>query len=353
MRQIHLISFLIIFVIGTADAYAVDLNILVPSGTDGVELLSPGTPQVLSHMRRELKANLDSLARKHDIIRLKTEADSAGALYVSRKKEYETRVNKIKEYYISKLVIRITNARAVIAPDASVMGEVSFCYTARNSSDRVIASVTYRPRIGSIFVPTPSPLVLEFLDPGTLKFGLAPGKEVSVNIDQPERLSFFIGELSAKDIDYIRRNISREFHLDVVDIRFADKVGYKDQTKIMDVSQAFAGRLRPLMERLRQLHAMAREKDAMYKEALLEYNNEKTELLKEFVTNATSLKHSALRYKCRAQGSGRFTVEGVAPGRYVLYANRPNGMAIFYTVDVKAKAQTVKVQSIRKDPFMP
>ncbi len=343
----------VVFILSTFDAYAVDLDIFVPAGTGDVQLLSPGTTAVLSHLKVELKSRLDALTRRHALVKLKLESDSARHLYRIRSNEYESEVNSIKSHYMTKLVIRVTDARAIIAPDASTMGEIYFRYRAKNTSDRVIASITYRPTIGSIVVPTPTPLVLEFLDPATLEFGLAPGKDMADTSSQPEKFSFFVGELTAKDVDFVRRNISKEFRLDVVDIRFADRVGYKDQTRIMDVRRAFASRLRPLLEKVHNARAVAMEKEAMYKNALVAYNREKTDLLKRFAASVTSLKKSALRYRCKQKDKGRYTARGVEPGQYVIYSKRPNDMAVFYTIEVRGKAQTIKIPSIRKDPFIP
>ncbi|MCD6571144.1 MAG: hypothetical protein J7L53_10620 [Deltaproteobacteria bacterium] len=343
----------VIFLILPQDSSAAKLHLSMPKGTSGVQLLSFGTSSVLDHMHENLDKQLKTLNAKYKIEQLKTDADKAKALEAQLFKKYKDEIASIKDSYISKISIKITSAKTEVSPESSTLGETAFSYTAKNSSDRIVGSIMYRPIVGDIVAPTPSMLTLEFIDSKTFKFGLAPGSVMKNVPDQLERFSFFIGELTTRELQFIKANINKSLWIDITDIRFLNKIDYKDQTRLMDVEEAFEPQLKPLLSLAQQAHRKAKIKEESYKKALNDYNQAKDKIIAQFKSASEDLKRASFRYSAQGVKNNRYRFKGVSPGRYIIYAYVGKDSAIFQPVEIKDTRQELTIQEIIKDPFLP
>lgn len=333
-------------------SWAGRLQVTVPAGIKQVSLLSPGTGPVLDHLRGKLDADLKAFDAQYHVAELKQAADAAKALSAERREAYQKGGKSVGEEYIGKIHIAITKVEANISSESS-LGEISFAYTATNNSDRIVSDVVYTPRIGKMKIPVASKLVLEFIDPVTLKFGLGPGRSLSSKADSPETLSFLMGEVSKQDLGYIKQNVTTAFGLDIEDIHFMSSIGYKDQSKVMDVEQAFQGRLKELELASSAAQREAEAKAAAYTQAKAAYDKAKEGTVKQFRTAAQSLKQSAVRITQPVDKKGRGVFSDIAPGAYYLYAEDGRGKVVFQAVQVQRAREKVKVETLVKDPFLP
>jgi hypothetical protein len=331
---------------------AAQLKLVMPAGFKEVNLFSPGTSAVLDHLRGRLAHNLESLNAQYNINGLKHEMETAQALSSNRGEVYRQGGNAIREQYISKLKIAINSVTANISSESS-MGEIVFTYTATNNSDHIISDIIYTPRIGTKKIPVPSKLVLEFIDPGSLKSGLAPGRNLSNKPDNPERFSFLVGELSKADINYIKANLSSGFALDIQDLHFMNAIGYKDQAQIMDAEHAFQVRLKELEQGGETAQRDAASKAAAYTKAVNAYNLGKEGSVQQFKVEAEALKTSARRASATLDKKDRCVFKDIAPGTYYIYAGNGAGRAVFQKVEVPDGRAKVKVKDVVRDPFIP
>jgi hypothetical protein len=331
---------------------AATLKLVMPSGFKETFLLSPGTSAVLDHMRGRLTGSLEALASQYNITSLKQELEQAQALSANRREVYRQGGKAIREQYISKLNITITSVTANISSESS-MGEIIFTYTATNNSDRIISDVIYTPRIGNKKIPVASKLVLEFIDGVTLKSGLAPGRSISNKPENPERFSFFVGELSKEDMQYVKANIGKAFALDVQDLHFMNAIGYKDQSQILDAEHAFQARLRELEEGGTTAQRDAEAKADAYAKALSAYNQGKQGSVQRFKSEAEGLKKSSLRASASVDKKNRCVFKDIEPGTYYIYASNGQGNAVFQQVEVDKGRVKKQIENMVRDPFIP
>lgn len=331
---------------------AAQLKLVMPPGFKDVFLLSPGTPAVLEHLRGRLDGNLAAIASQYNIERLKQEMQAAQALNANRSDVYRQGGKAIREQYISKLKIAISNVTANISPESS-MGEIAFTYTVTNNSDRIISDVIYTPRIGNKKIPVASKLVLEFIDATSLKSGLAPGRSMSNKSDNPERFSFLVGEISKQDMNYIKANLGTAFALDVQDLHFMNAVGYKDQSQIMDAEHAFQARLSGLEQGDESAKRDAELKAVAYTKAVSAYNLGKESSVREFKTRAEELKKSAQRASSAMDKKNRCVFKDLEPGKYIVYASNAQGKAVFVPVEVGDGRVKKEISDVVHDPFLP
>lgn len=333
-------------------ARAERLQVTVPAGIKEVHLLSPGTGPVLDHLRGQLDADLKAFDAQYHVADLKQAADAAKTLSAERHEAYLKGSQSVGEQYIGKIHIAITKVEANISSESS-LGEISYWYTATNNSDRIVSDVVYTPRIGKMKIPVASKLVLEFIDPMTLKSGLAPGRSLSSKADSPENLSFLMGEVSKQDLSYIKQNVTTAFGLDIEDIHFMNSIGYKDQSKSLNVEQAFQGRLKELELASIAAQREAEAKAVAYTQAKAAYDKAKEGTVKQFRTAAQSLKQSAVRATAQTDKKGRCVLADIVPGDYYVYAENGAGRVVFQAVQVKRAREKVKIENLVKDPFLP
>ncbi|MEN6475185.1 MAG: hypothetical protein ABFD81_14310 [Syntrophaceae bacterium] len=331
---------------------AATLKLVIPSGFNEAFLLSPGTSAVLDHMRGRLTGSLEALSAQYNIAGLKQELEKAQALSANRREVYRQGGKAIREQYISKLNITITSVTANISSESS-MGEIIFTYTATNNSDRIISDVIYTPRIGDKKIPVASKLVLEFIDAKTLKSGLAPGHSISDNSENPERFSFFVGEISKQDMQYIKANLNKAFALEIQDLHFMNAVGYKDQAQILDAEHAFQVRLRELEQGGETAQRDAKAKADAYASAVSAYNLGKEESVGQFKVEATELKNSSRRASSAVDKKNRCVFKDIEPGSYYIYASNGQGNAVFQPVEVGQGRVKKQIDTVVRDPFVP
>lgn len=349
-RWIVLMVGVLFLVPGLSEASS--LKIVLPSGFKDASLLSPGTSAVLDHMRGRLTGSLDALSAQYNVVGLKEELDKAQALSANRREVYRQGGKAIREQYISKLDITITSATANLSTESS-MGEIVFTYTASNKSDRIISDVIYTPRIGEKKIPVASKLVLEFIDAKSFKSGLAPGQSIANTPENPERFSFFVGEVSKHDMQYIKANVSTAFALDIHDLHFMNAIGYKDQSQILDAEHAFQARLRELEEGGTTAQRDAEAKAEAYARALSAYNLAKEESVKRFKTEASELKKASLRASAVVDKKNRCAFKDIEPGSYYVYASNAEGNAVFQPVEVGQGRAKKQINAVVRDPFLP
>lgn len=349
-RWVVLCGLISLLVPGYASAERLQLK--VPTGFQEVNLLSGGTGPVLKHLRGRLNAELKAFDAQYNVAGLRQAAEAAKALSAEREAAYRNGGRAIGEEYIAKLHLQITKVETNISSESS-LGEIAFTYTITNTSDRIVSDIVYTPRIGELKIPVASKLVLDLIDPVTLKFGLAPGRSLSNRPDNPERLSFLLGEVSKENLAYIKAHVTTDFGLDIQDIHFMNAVGYKDQSRIMEVEQAFPVRLGVLDAANKAARQDAAAKAAAYANAQALYDKAKQGTLDRFRESAQTLKKSAVRQREPVDKKGRCTFADVSPGIYYVYADSGSGMVVFQEVQVKRAREKVKIEALVKNPFLP
>jgi len=357
MREVRCMKRWIVLMLGVLILFpcpggAATLKLVVPAGFKDVSLLSPGTSAVLDHLRGRLNGSLEALSAQYNIAGLKQELDTAQALSANRREVYRQGGKAIRDQYISKLDITITSATANLSSESS-MGEIVFTYTATNRSDRIISDVIYTPRIGEKKIPVASKLVLEFIDTKTLKSGLAPGQSIGNTPENPERFTFFVGEISKQDMQYIKANIGSAFALDIHDLHFMNAVGYKDQSQILDAEHAFQARLRELEEGGATAQRDAETKAEAYAKAVRAFNLAKEESVKRFKAEAAELKSASRRASATADKKNRCVFNDIEPGSYYVYASNGQGKAVFQPVEVGQGRSKKRIKAVVRDPFLP
>ena len=345
--------FSIMFLILPCSGNTAELYIKTSKGANNVQLLSPGTSSVLDHMHANLDTKLKNLEARYKIEQLKKDVDKAKAWEAQLSERCKDEVISIKDRYISKISIEIVSARAEISPESSALGEIVFSYTAKNNSDRIIGDIVYRPMIGDIVAPTPSTLILEFIDPKTFKFGLPPGGTITNMPGGLERVSFFIEEISNRQLEFIKAHISDSFRIDIIDLRFLNKIGYKDQTKVMDVEEAFKSQLKSLLDMARQAQVSRKMKEEGYKKALDEYNQARDKVVAQFKNASGELGRASFRYGAKEDKNNKYMFKKITQGRYIVYAKAGKDLAIFQPVEIRDTKQELTVDNIIKDPFLP
>ncbi len=316
-------------------------------------LLSGGVKAVVEHIEDQYGKDVAALDEKYEVSRREADFKQAQERAARSREALERKIEALKREYISKFDLTIHSATAELAPHSSVMGEISFTYTVKNHSDRIISAITYMPYIGEIKIPLSNPLFLEMVDYSTMIFGLAPGRTLSNLKHEPERLSFFAGELNREQIKLIRKNIASSFSLEVVEIRFSDGVAYKGDAAQLTLEEAFAPQLKPLKEQIVKADKDIKTSSARLKQAREQYAAERKVRDEQHAAALAELKKSAVRYRGEPGKKLSYTFMDVPEGDYILYATGQGAQVIFEVLQVAGKRQEVEPLKMVEDPFSP
>lgn len=350
-RASVIVCFMLIFAF---DCYAARLVISVPQNISEIQLLSGGTPAVLDHLKDRLSAEVSDLENHYEVNELASQIKQISALLKEREMAYAQKVSSIRNDYISKLSFTIHSIDAEISPESSSIGDIMFYYTVTNRSDRIITDIMFKPKMGSIILPTTTTLILEFINPDNLKLGIAPGESISNTGHDPERFSFFIGDLSKEELQRIRSDLKEEFSVQIVDLHFAFQQGYKGQRMVMGVDGAFAEQLKPFLAAIGKTKEDLVATTNRHTLAVEAYEKDKGKALDAFTHAAEKLKQSSLRYSCPVESTkNRCTFEGIDAGTYVIYASPAKGRAVFQEIRVDEGKHHVTIDSLGEDPFLP
>ncbi len=211
--------------------FAGSFQCALPPGIGEAYLLSEGTGAVLDHLKASYQAELEGAAAKHRVQELEEQASKAREALEAKRRAYDEKLSSLRREYISALAITLDSIEVSVSPSSSALGDVTFFYTAKNNSDRIITDITYRPLIRNISLSTTSSLVLEFINPATLISGIGPHETLTNRGHDPERFSFFISELSSQEIATLGKAGGRELDIEIIDMHFADRKGYKGQSR--------------------------------------------------------------------------------------------------------------------------
>jgi len=332
---------------------AARLQLEVPQGLTEVYLLSAGTPSILEHLKGQMEQSVGHLGTKYQIDLLKDQAEQATMLVKEKKKAYSHKFNVLRQQYLDSISLSILSSDAEIFPSSSALGEVSFFYTIKNNSDRIISDITYIPKIGDITLPTTSSLILELIHPTTLKSGLGPKETLSNKGHEPEHFSFFIGELSKEEIKKIRSEFQRIFTLEIVDMHFTKKKGYKGQADVMGFKEAFVDQIELLQTSIKKARNEEQTKTASYNKAFAQFSKERDEELIRYRNSLEDLKKSAIRYQSRVDEKNRCAFENISAGTYFVYASNAQGRTIFEQRTIKENKNKIVINNMIKDPFAP
>jgi len=334
-------------------AYAAGLNVTVPPGVEEVQVLSPGTAAVLDHIKYQFRDKLRVIEDKYQVSRLDGEVKAASGKMGSTDKAYQEKIEALRKEAISKVSITIQSANIDISPQ-SALGEIAYFYTVKNNSDKIISNVVYKPLLNNSPLAITSSLVLEFINPANLIFGLAPGETLSNQGHDPEHVSFFNNEIVGKNVQQIKSSLPASFTLSIMDIHFLNQKGYKDQTKEMGVKEAFAGQLKPYETAYQQAKNEYVEKTEGLRNARKLFNNESKGIIKEYDTQLTSLKKASVRSRAQVDAKKtRASIKSIEPGKYYLYGTGPGKKAFFKEITIEEGRNKVEIKSLAKDPFLP
>lgn len=351
MKKLSLIALLILVL--PATTYAARLQCILPPEVTEACLLSGGTTAVLKHFRGQSDVEFRKLRAEYQMDILEDQARKAETLINEKKQAYSGKVAEIRKNYLSMLEITIHSSQAAINPSTSALGDVTYFFTAKNNTDKTITDITYKPIIDGKGLPTTTSLVLEFLDPQTLKSGLGPHETMTNLGHDPEKFSFFIGEIPPEELNKIRSAFGRAFSINVVDMHFSYQKGYKGQMKPLTFSEAFSGLLRPMQTAVEQAEADAIAKKGAYSSAVKEYTARQAKTNSFLKKSLDDLKASSVRYSAHPDKKGRYVFDDVAPGSYIVYASNGKGRAVFESIAVGEKKQKETYIQMKKDPFVP
>ncbi len=329
------------------------LVLAVPQGISDVALLSPGTLAVLDHLKERLKLQLKEESNRYQISNLESEVKASALQVAQSDKAYKEKIDSLRKQYISKVSVTIHSANAQITT-ASALGEITFTYTAHNNSDKIISDIIYKPLIGNIPLPITTMLVLEFINSKNLISGLAPGESLTNQGSDPEHLSFFLSELTDKDVNRIKASMPGGFSFEVIDIHFVSQKGYKGQTKVMDVKEAFADVLGAYQASSVRVHDENKEKTQALATAKGLYERDTKGTINDFKARSNELKKASIRYQGDIDPKkNRASIESIKPGKYYVYATSTPGKAIFEEITIEQGKNKIKIETQKKDPFEP
>ncbi len=332
---------------------AARLQLEVSPGFSEVYLLSEGTSSILDHLKAKADREIAELGETHQITILKERLDKASTLAQEKKEAYSQKFSSLRETYLESISVSINGVDAEIYPSSSALAEVYFYFSIKNNSDRIVTDIAYKPLIGDIILPTTSSLVLEFIHPATLVYGLGPGQTLTNKGYDPEHFSFFIGQLSKEELKEIQKNIKTHFSMEIIDMHFTDKRGYKDQTQILGFREAFESQLKAFKTAKEKAEADALKKKEAYDEALNAFKSDREGLEKNLKDSLEDLKKASIRSQTRPDEDNRCFFEGIDAGSYIVYASNAQGSALFTGITVKTGTTKLMVNDLTKDPFTP
>lgn len=349
MRSINSVVFFIL--VFPCILAAARLQLEVPSGMTDVYLLSSGTPTILKHLQDQLNLSLDQLSTKYQVETLKGQKEKATNLVKEKNLAYANKLASLQAKYIKSLSLNILSTDAEISPSSSALGDVSFFYSIKNNSDQIITDITYKPKIGGIILPTTSSLMLELIHPQTLKSGLGPRETISNKGHEPERFSFFIGELSKEELKKIQTYIKKDFTIEVVDMHFSKEKGYKGQVEVLEFDRAFNSQLKPLQIAIANAEADEQSKKISFSNAFSKFNNARETLLNKHKKSLDDLKKTSVRFQMRPDEKNICTFENIPAKKYVVYSSKKNGQALFTEINVEDGKNKLMLNNMIKDPF--
>jgi hypothetical protein len=349
MRSISSIVFFIL--VFPCILTAARLQLEVPPGMTDVYLLSSGTPTVLKHLQDQLNLSLDQLNTKYQIETLKDQKEEATNFVKEKKQAYADKLASLQKLYMASLSLNILSTDAEVSPSSSALGDVSFFYSIKNNSDRIITDITYKPRIGEITLPTTSSLVLELIHPQTLKSGLGPKETISNKDHEPERFSFFIGELSKDELKKIQSEIKKDFAIEVIDMHFTKEKDYKGQTEVLEFERAFSSQLKPLQIAIAKAETEEQSIKTSLSNASSKFNKTKETVLNEYKKSLDDLKKTSVRYQIRPDEKNICIFENIPARKYVVYSRKTNGQALFTEIAVEDRNNKLMLNNMIKDPF--
>ncbi|HQG32448.1 MAG TPA: hypothetical protein PLA83_11025 [Deltaproteobacteria bacterium] len=315
-------------------------------------LLSGGTSAVLEHFRAQADARIKKLRTDYQIDALERQTAEADSMIEEKKKLYADRLSNLRREYISKLTLTLSSVQGSMTPSSSALGDVAYYFTAKNNSDRIITYITYKPLIDGKSLSTTTLLVLEFIDPTTLKSGLGPHETMTNLGHDPEKFTFFIGEISQEEVRNLQKNFEERFGITIVDMHFSDQKAYKGQFKPKTFEEAFPAYLRPFQIAIEQAQARSKEIREANAQALREFNGQKNRILDSLKKSLAELKGSSVRYTASPGRKNRYVFDDIAPGTYFVYACDGNGKAVFEKISIGEKKQKRTYTRMEKDPFI-
>jgi hypothetical protein len=145
-------ALVLLLIIIPSHAYAARFVAIVPQGITEVKLLSPGTGAVLSFLKERLDTQLKASSETHQVDKLEKEAAQALLSIAHADKSYSERIDSLRKQYIEKIPITIHSASNQITQE-SALGDITFFFTAHNTSNMIISDITYKPVIEDIALP--------------------------------------------------------------------------------------------------------------------------------------------------------------------------------------------------------
>lgn len=350
MKRLSTIA-LAIFII-PASLSAARLQCTLPQRASEMNILSGGTAVMIEYLKAQSEARIMKLRTDYRIEALEKQTAKAETIIQEKKKAYADRISSLRREYISKLTITLSSVRGSITPSSSALGDATYYFTAKNNSDRIITDITYKPLFDGKGLPTTAMLVLEFIDPITMKSGLGPN-EIMTNVGHdPEKFSFFISEVSLEDLKSLKKDFGKRFGINVVDMRFTDQKGYKGQFKPQTFEEAFSPQLRPLEIAIEQAETHDKAiKDANAK-ALEEFTEQKNKVLDSLRKSLAELRKSSVRYTASPDRKNRYVFDDIPSGTYFVYAHDGSGKAVFEKIAIGEKKQKKIYTKMKKDPFL-
>jgi len=350
MKKFAVIAFLLLAT--PISLSAARLQCTLPKGTSEIYLLSGGTSAMLEHFRAQADARIRKLRTDYRIDALEKQTAQADSAIQEKKKLYDERLSDLRREYISKLSITLSSVQSSMTPSSSALGDVSYNFTARNHSDRVITDVTYKPLVDGKGLPTTNLLVLEFIDPTTLKSGLGPYETMTNLGHDPEKFSFFVGEISQEEAKNLKKNFDKRFGITVVDMHFSDQKAYKGQFKPKTFEEAFPAQLRPFQIAVEQAYVRDKAIRDANAQALREFGEQRDKILQSLKKTLAELKRSSVRYTASPVKKNRCVFDDVIPGTYFVYAAGGNGSAVFEKITIGDEKQKRAYTQMKKDPFL-
>ncbi len=349
----HIVTTALLIFLAPAALCAGSLRCTLPPGVAEAHLLSGGTPAMIEHFRAGYESGLAAMSADLRIDELDALVKKAQAVLEKRNQAYAGTLASIRKKHLSALSVTLEAIEASISPSSSALGDVTFFYTARNTTDRIITDITYTPRVGGKALPTTTSLVLEFIHPETLISGVGPGETMTNRGHDPERLSFFISELTGEEINALKTDATEQFGIEIIDMHFADQKGYKGQVEVRDFLSAFSRQLKPLANTIDQAEADVKARESAHAKALAAFTAGKERLQNHLKASLAELKRNSMRYSVRPDKKNRFVFDDIPAGTYYLYAPDGRGGAVFEKVAVSGDGRREVAAGMGKDPFVP
>lgn len=350
MKKSFLIALFILIVPGAL--HAGRLKCTLPDDAREVLLLSAGTQPFLEHIRSRSQARIDELRAQYRVDALEKGVKDAQNTAAKTGQAYADKVNDLRESYLSKIHVTFHSVESCVNSH-SALGDVMFYYTAKNNSDMIVTDITYKPLIDGKALPATTSLVLEFINPQNLISGLGPSETLGNSGHDPEKFSFFTGEISPEGLKGLKKDFPGKFGIKIIDMHFAARKGYKGQIRVLTFEEAFADRLKAGETASSRAAAEAKEKKESCAKALKEFTSQQEGALALEKKSLEELKKSSIRATATRDRKNRYVFDGVPQGTYFLYAGNGKGKAVFEKIVIDKGKQQATYTRMGKDPFVP